>query len=433
MSNWTRLAVVCEADSILDAEVIYDKLSQHYQLGYTGVYDCGGYVSLYLQTTSFTVRMAPGKVFKICKEFGAMELPRTFNHRGGALVSEKGVFRQRGTQKGSKRKAAKAVNTTNTNNNITVNNTVNNTVNIDNRVSNTFYVQICPLGQEDVSHITVQQFNKIFGDSKEEVVRRMKGELTEDKYQQVVEEAWEGLRNKLYNRFFEERDASSKNIPRSDSESEEDSDGAPMMTPSKYVKAVEVNGEPIKYDPDNCSEYNKQAKSTVARISIMEQDLVQKTVSLPYEFAELLYSSPHNLNVRHPSKAGYIEYFDGKTWVKKEAHRVHAVIDNWKKKVKELYLFLKEKHGAEWVGSFSEKMASRVFQYSEHEHPAVATNRLDAYIKRRALLEIDNAEERVREVKRKTGKRLCRVLSESDYDARRGTLLRKTTWEQLMA
>ena len=413
MSNWTRLCVAFEADSILDVQAIYDELSGHYRLGYAGLYACETHSSLYLQTVAIDARMSPGKVYKICKELGPLKLPQTFKHRNGSLVSEVGVFRAAGGQKGKK-----AVTPTGTT-----------TMNNINRISNTVLVQICPLGQEDVSHITVQQFNKIFGNSKEEVVRKMKDELSEENYQQIVDEAWEGLQNVLFTRFFEEREAAAKP---SDSESEDDSDEAPMMTPSKYMRELNVNGEPIKYDPDRSSEYNKEVKRVMATVSILERNLVEKSVSLPHEFAELLYSSPHNLNVRHPSKAGYIEYFDGKTWVKKGTNEVYRVIEHWERKAKELYLLLKEKHGAEWAGSFSERMASKVFEYSEYRHPCFAAKPLDAYIKRRALLAINNAEERVREVKRKTGKRLRRVLSESDFEARRGTVLRKTTWGHLM-
>lgn len=412
MSTWTRLELGFKTDSIVEVQSVYDTLSRHYRMGYVGAFVRDSRLSVYLQTASNSVRMTPRKVFKICKALGALELPRAFKHRDGTLVSEVGVFRAFGRQRGPRKQATNPAGKT-----VNRSDSFNQT---DNRVNTNVFVQINKVGEEDVSHITMEQVKKLVGGSREEVLQMMQEKLPKHVYQNIIDEMWQGLRTLLLNKEYEKcEDAGGSS-----------DDEAPMMKPSDCMDLV-VGGEPIRYDGNPHSEYNKEAKKKVATMAILERSAVEKRYSLPHQFAELLFASPHNLNVRHPSNAGYIEYFDGEMWVKEGNHKVDMIIGNWQEKAGELLRLLEMRHGSEWVGSFGEHMASTVLKYSKYEHGCFSAKPLGAHVRRCALLAIDNAEERVKLLKRRTGKRLRRVLSESDFDVRGGSLLRSTTWEEL--
>lgn len=102
MKNFSRLAVRFETDGIADVEAIHGNLCHVYDVGYTGLYDCGKHMCLYIQTASKVTKMTTAKVLKICKDFGATATPTTFECRNGTLVAEVGYFRKCGRQKGSK-------------------------------------------------------------------------------------------------------------------------------------------------------------------------------------------------------------------------------------------------------------------------------------------------------------------------------------------
>ena len=465
MSNWPKLAVLFASDSILDLDVgaIHDQLCKCYKIGYTGLYDRGTHLSLYIQTESKGVKITPAKVLRICKEFGALEtLPKTYKQREGLLVSEMGCFKKPGRQKGSRNKAVNSAVDGRVVNNNTTNITKNNhndhsVTNIDNSVTNnTVYVYINPLGEEDMSHITMEQFKKVLGGGKEEIIHSMKTMMSAHDYEQIIEQAWHGLQETLYERQWEEQkseraaaaiaESSTEPAAQKDSGSDTESDDSsndgssseedPTPTPFEY-EAIEIDGQPIKYDGHLDSIYNKEAKRKVGRMSILERSAVVKSLELPYEFAELLFENPHNSNVKHSKKSGSIEYVDVKEkgWAAKPTYEVHRIVKNWGDKAKEYCALLEEKYGAEWSNTFDGFYATQVLKMFDYHHPSCSKilKVVDKHVKRCALLAIENSNKKVKRVKSRTGKTMKLVFSESDFEARDKKVLRNTTWAKIMS
>lgn len=351
MSTWTRLAVRFARDSVFDGPALYEHLGLTYRLGYMGVYDCGTHTSVYLQTAAKDVRMSPKKVYRICREFGALTLPQTFKHRYGVVVSDYGVFRKGGNSK-------KEISASNAR------------------------VRIHAVGEEDVSHITMQQLKRVLGGEKSDILQRMRAKLSTAERDRIVDEAWGGLQQMLY----------ASQVCGLDCDEQHHDPESPVMTPLKY-QALGVGGQPIKYDGDPGSEYNTEAKKKVATIAILELSAVEKAYDLPHEFAKLLYANPRNINVEHPTKAGYIRCFNGESWVHKETLRVHDIVETWRKKARESFHLLKAKHGAEWEDTFSGCYAMQVLCFFDYQHPRFLDHAkyLNTRAKRCALLAIENA------------------------------------------
>lgn len=424
----------------MDLQHVHTTLCHSYNIGYLGLYNRGTHMSVYIQGASKNVRMAPGKVFKICKEFGALSIPQTFKDKCGVLVTEIGVFKKGGAQKGSRKNTASSAgsavsNTANTTNNNSHNTNSNNITNNDNSVNNTVHVHIHAVGKEDVSRITMDQFKELLGGGKEAIIEQMKKQLSGEAYQQIIEEAWHGLQKVLLEKKWNEREAADvAQAEQGDASDEISDDEGPMMTPLRY-SMLTVNGEPLKYDGQHDSEYNQQAKDKVSTMSVIERSAVAKSYDLPHEFAELMYNNPHNCNVKHATNSGSFEYFDGTRWTKKRVDKVHSLVENWGEKAKEFNDLLKERHGSEWSDSFDGTYASHVIDMFKYQHPCCANilKFLDTHAKQCALLAIENANKKIKDVHTRTGKRMHRVLSESDFEVRDKKVLRATSWEKLWA
>ena len=106
MGSRTKLEVMFASDCILDAQHLHEFLCQHYTVDYTGLFDCGTHMSVYLQTAERNGKMAPRTIFRLCEDFGALAVPQTFKRRRGMVVSEVGKFKNPGPQKGSRNKTA---------------------------------------------------------------------------------------------------------------------------------------------------------------------------------------------------------------------------------------------------------------------------------------------------------------------------------------
>ena len=486
MKNYARLAAHFSPDGIVDVQAVHDRLCRAYDIGYTALYDCGTHICLYIQTASKVTRMTPTKVLKICKEFGVTQTPKTFDRREGTPVAEIGSFRRCGRHSGLRRGKHERVpgepvinttnninNTTNNNNNTTNNNndnsvnttnnndnSANTTNNIDNSVNQTIHLSINAFGKEEISHIAEEQFKKLVLGSPEQVIDYMKKELPQQEYDRIVNKAWRNLRQPLFEkalaeaesaRMSAERDATAADAEadaeaadsESTSSSEEDSDWEEKMEPADRANMMEelaynnlvVNGEPIKYDGQPDSAYNKDAKAKVEVIAIAKHSIAVMSYWLPWKFAKLMYDCPHNSNLIHPSNAGYIKYYDGQAWIKQNACDVYMITRNWEKKLGEYFKMLEAKHGAEWAQSFQGWYISEIMRMFDVLHPdfAACENWTNARVKKEALLLIDNTNERLKAVKRRTGKRVNRVLDGNDFEVRDKKVLRRTTWEELMS
>ena len=451
--SWPRLAVQFSCECVLDIQQMHDHISRFYDIGYTGLYDCGTHTSCYIQTASKAVRMSPAKVLEIYAAFGASATPKTFSARHGILVAEVGSFRKRGPNKLIPRPVSNTTNNNTTNNNNTTtnnNNSVNVTTNIDKSNSTTvIHLSINAFGKEEISHIAEEQFKKLVLGSPQEVMDYMRKELPKHEYDRIVNKAWNNLQQPLFDKALAKAEQAEKpktstatDATQSDSE-DTGSDWEEKMPPAERANMMEamaydslvVNGEPIKYDGQRHSAYNKDAKAAVEAVAITKHSITNMSYWLPLEFAKLMYDCPHNNNLIHPSNAGYIKYYDGQTWIKQNACDVHMITDNWEKKVGEYFNMLEARHGTEWLESFHGWYVSEVMRMFSLTHPnfAACEKWATATLKKEALLLIDNMNARLKGVTRRTGKRVNRVLDVNDFDVRDKKVLRRTTWDELMS
>ena len=367
MQSWARLVLQFASDGVIDIQDIHTRLCQFYDIGYTGLYDCGGHMSLYIQTASKQVRMTPGKLMKICKEFGPIASPVHFNNRNGTLIEEVGSFRNRGPAKRWKTPSGK----TPVSNNNTVNNTVNNndhstTINNDHSVNttnndNTIHLHIHAFGEEDVSHITMDQFKSLIG-TKKEVMDMVRQYYTPNAYNNITEVAWHDMRRTLAHalylkeqddRYYAELAAAApapsdaapdaaadatphaeaaKGAEPSEVSSDIPSDAAPDAgadeQAAKGAELSEVSSETsddlpdsdyllnVKdFDMNELSEHTQKLKALFFEKAVLDEHARSAACSLPFQLAELMYENPHNANVIHATKNGRIKYFDGASWV----------------------------------------------------------------------------------------------------------------------
>lgn len=425
MPTWTRLVVAFKSDAPTpDVDEIFACLRRCYLVGYCGLYESTGQVSLYIQTISKKWRMTPSKVIRILASFGAEGTPRTFKYRNGAVFAEKGEFREAGERR---KKTVAPPETARSSSPTTINNISNihndHSVNFnDNRVIN---IHINALGSEDVSHIKMEQFKNLFEGSTEEILSRMQEMLPPKTYQQCIESAWNGLQNKLYKRKC------SGEGPPDQAETDTDSDAA--ADDELDYEDVTLYGAPIKYDSNPESDYNRKAKAKVGRISMCNLRASGAAVELPTQFAELLTQNMSNCNVLHPKNAGYFEYFNGTTWVKKATVEAETFVSVWAGKVKECFDLLGERHGDAWLNSYEAMYASIVIgKLKCQDFHQDCKKYMEAQIKRAALVAVDNANSRIKAVESSTGKRVRRVNSKGDDEERKRKVHRNVLWNELI-
>lgn len=507
MPSWTRLAVCFKRDCPPDVGQIHDCLRRVYRIGYCGLYELEDSLCLYIQTMTKQARIAPAKLYCLCKPFGATALPKTYKFRDGILLAEKGQFRHAGGCKASRIQASTPSIVNNINKTIIHGDQINQYN--DNRE---IHIHMNALGCEDVSHIKMEQFKNLFHGSTDEIIDFMKGFLSENVYRATIENAWHGLQNTLYKKKcskehektfrFTDASASLGEVAATDEsaspgkvactdesassgqvvsmdESAFEGQGAPSpgqvvsmdasASPGQVVSTdastspgqveddaassassdtdsesdytgdgpaydkVVVNGALIKYDSDPRSEYNKIAKEKVGRISICDLRASAAAVELPAEFAKLLMENVSNCNVLHGKNAGYFEYFDGSMWVKQANNEVDTLLSTWANKIKECFQLLGERHGADFLDSYEADFALNVMVKFKYRHLRKSYKRyMDTQAKRAALFAIDNANSRIKAVQSQTGKRLRRVYSDDEGQARKRKVHRNVVWAELM-
>jgi len=137
--------------------------------------------------------------------------------------------------------------------------------------------------------------------------------------------------------------------------------------------------------------------------------------------------------VLHPKNAGYFEYFDGTRWVKKANVNVYEITSVWQDKVKECFDLLGERHGDAWLKSFQALFAANVIQKLKNRFVHSKSKRFqDMVAKRDALLAVDNANSRIKAVESHTGKKVRRVFSGDEGEARKRKVHRNVMWAELM-
>lgn len=429
----TRLAVRFEVGTVLDLDAIHDSLCRSYKIGYVGLYDCGTHGAVYIQTSTSNARMTQGKVFKICKQHGeVIGEPATFKHRDGTLVSDVGQFRKSGTH------------TSSTDSTVTDSAT-------------DIYLSIHPVGEEDLSHISLEQFKSIFGGSKEELHRHMRSQYASDNaYQNAIENSWQAVRSVLFQEHCEkyhglpvtgqaehseaeQGEAEQGEAEQGEAEqAEESSDGDKIsveypINPPEVVAQAQLDGQPLYYDSREDSDYNRRARERVAAITMLDRYAADKSLDLPHLFGELLFANPHNVNVCYTKKSGSFEFFDGQIWRSENVAKLHIVTKNWIVKIREFYHLLEERHGEDWTDSFHGLLAWKSIDMLHFWHPDCANKIRSkrARGKADALRVIHMANTRVRHVTSKTGKRVRRVLCDTDFEVKGKKILRRATWSDL--
>eukprot|EP00752_Nemacystus_decipiens_P004384 g4007.t1 len=316
----------------------------------------------------------------------------------------------------------------------------------------------------------MEQFKGLVLGGKEEVLDYMREQLPKHEYDRIVDTAWKRLRQPLSNKaeaeflaklraeeasggspgdaMSEPQDGdSSKSEPESDSEDADsdilscsgepntmDAEAANMMEALAYMNVIVGDG-PIKYDAQDDSEYNKEAKAAVETIAITRHSIANYSYWLPWDFAKIMYDCPHNSNLLHTTNSGYVKYYDGQAWIKKNACDVSMIFENWQNKVVECFNMLVAQHGNEWLGTFEAWYLNEVMKMFNIARPdwERCSNWTAARVKKEALIVIDNTNARLKGVERRTGRRVNRVLDENDYDVRGKQVLRSTTWDELMS
>lgn len=450
-----RLVVKFVVGTALDLKAVRNSLCRSYRIGYVGLYDCELYISLYVQTASTGVRMTPAKVLKICKKHGeVIEEPTTFGRIEGIIVSEIGHFRRAGHREGST--ARGAVSAAPTSSTVTKNGTTAKNGNTD------IYISIHPVGKEDLSHITLDKFKSIIGGDKEELHRHMRAQHeSENEYEFVIEKAWQAVHNVLFRKHCEknhgppvteqaEQSVADDDQP-SDKEGKEGSE-YPMNTPEAMAE-MDLDGQPLYYDSKEGSDYNLRIREQVGRVTMLDRYAADKSNDLLHMFGEMLFDNPHNVNVRHTNKSGSFDFFDGQTWRSEDLSKLYIIADNWQVKIREFYHLLEQRHGEDWTDSFHGFLAYKSIEMLRFWHPdcvdhgrsmnaeekkqsieARAKKRsIEAKAKRDALRVIRMANRRVNDIKRKKGKRVRMVLSETDFVARGEKVLRSTSWGELQS
>ncbi|CAM9735682.1 unnamed protein product [Ectocarpus sp. 6 AP-2014] len=404
MKTYSRLVVRFPADAVVDVEEIYAGLRDAYHIGYIALHDSDTHMSMYIQTASRDARMVPGKVLKICEAFGAQGQPATFSEMTGTPLTKIGVFRRHGHNTG---KTGEEV--------IAATDRGKKTEPTRGKV----YICIRARGDEDVSRISMQQFKDLLYSGNEELIDHVKQGVDETVLDNFIENKWDELQNELQ-------------------VCGDDSDGASTIDDEHAAgvfslpNIVFVNGEQIKFDPDVDSEYNRVARSTMENAVMSQLAVTRASYEIAIKFAGLLYANPHNNNVFITKKSGHIEFFDGRKWATQRA-RDADLVKTWQQMFKRCFALFEERSEDDWKGSFQRDFAEmlvKVFDNPMCFGSPITGERKD---QRAAIDLVGENHARVVAVYTATGRKVVRVLSESHAECRGKTVLRDTTWGELMS
>lgn len=281
MKAYAKICVVFSPDSLLDFEELVREIETQYRIGYAGLFSTLSKTHLVLQTLPNSTRMAMGKVAKICEKFfrGFDVQPvvdsNIFRYRA---LEERGQFRTRGGK----------------------------------RSKTTIYLHTNALGQEDVSHITPERFERLVG-SEDEVVDFFDRNYSANSKEMTVKEEWEEFRR--FSRRKVRRWEKQEKLQglcqelgiKETSQPESDSD-------SEFTSST-ISSCPV-YDPDSDSEGNVGRKRKLLRNIFIERAPELKKDDFLKDFELLLLENPHNSNIIASTKDVYFKFFDGTRWVK---------------------------------------------------------------------------------------------------------------------
>lgn len=276
--SWTRLQIRFDSLLCTDVKEINDEVSRTYPLSYSGKYIHGDRTCVYMQTSSSSVRMTPNKLKKILQKYGSIEFIGPFRDMEGMLDQDIGQIRTKSRKTIPRNISSQDNNSTNTitgdHNTISANNSIT-----DNSV--TINLTINAFGEEDVSHITMEQLDDWIG-KKEDIVESVK-----DKLGAYLTNA---LKKIVYDKKYEERMGEWE----ASSEEKRGETSRPEYNGDEALTDEEVD---ISVDKRIARNYASEMKKIIMS-----------------DFARVLYHNPHNANVHVDRKGGCFRVFNGEKW-----------------------------------------------------------------------------------------------------------------------
>lgn len=409
----TKLAILFAAGSDVGLKAISEQVSQQYGIGYAGLYDCDGHRAVYLQAADKKIRMAPRKLQKMCRRFGEIKSVEKYQERDGDMIEEVGTFRTRGRQ--SKDESMKVTTNIHGDHN-TVHQHIdrsvtNNITNVDNSV---IHLHIHALGEEDLSHISLERLKEVIMSREENInvtKNSLEQKLSEAAYAARVHRLWEKNR-----RIKRHKRMNTEPVLMSDCSDDEGD--------------LILKGEPVEYDSDLDSEYNKETKRRTEELSLLEESAKYRGFTIPHEVASLLFENPHNSNVIASTKSGDIKYFNGISWVKISTDELDQIVENWIQKTRQTVEMFKNHSDSDFAQSNEAQYVTNVLDMLE-DGVTVHVNEqkgCSKFAKKRSLICIENMNMRLKGVESVTGRRVKRV---SGREPGLQNIVRNTTWDEL--
>lgn len=269
----TKLRVTFAEESVVDFTEVLRCIGELYDIGYMGISTGSGPQNLYLQTSSYNVRMVSRKIQRFCEQFGNIVDVSPFLTIPAGVKSEIGEIRKTGRKSEhpilcSKRKPGG--NTKTSQNNLNA------------------------MGEENISHITVDMLDEIMG-PEEDSLQTTFEELGDISVFNQVMARWSILRQ----------------CQRSSRKGHEVHDYYTFDGNAFLEK------HPLTYDEDSDSEGNIQARRVLNKEFLLQTNVLREYARFIEEFEKLLYIDPKNSNVRASPRLGYFEYLEDDRWIAK--------------------------------------------------------------------------------------------------------------------
>lgn len=273
----TKLRVTFEEESVVDFSEILGTIGELYDLGYMGISEGSGPKILYLQTSSYNVRMVPRKIQRFCQQFGNIVDISPFLTIPAGVTSEIGEMREIGRRSelpvSSKRKPG------------------GNTKTAQNHLN--------ALGEEDISHITADMLDKMMGPEEDSLQTTFENLGNIDVFNQVMRR-WRILRQ----------------CQRSSLEGQK-TKGHEVHDYNTFDGNAFLEKHSVTYDEDSDSDGNIQARRVLNKEFLLQSNVLRIYVKFIQLFEKLLYDDPKNSNVRASPRLGYFEYFEDGHWIAK--------------------------------------------------------------------------------------------------------------------
>lgn len=269
----TKLRVTFAEESVVDFGEVLGSIGGLYDFGYMGISEGGGPQTLYLQTSSYNVRMVPRKIQRFCERFGNIVDVSQFLTIPAGVTSEIGEIRKNGRRSNPKTKPDE------------------NTKTRQNHLN--------ALGEEDISHITAEMLDEMMGPE-------------EDFLKTTLETIGDtGVFNQVMVRWSILRQCQRSSMKGRKTKGHE------VYDYNAFDGNAFLEKHPLTYDEDSDSEENIQARKVLNKEFLLQANVLRIYAEYIGEFEKLLYKDLKNSNVRASPRLGYFEYFEDGHWVVK--------------------------------------------------------------------------------------------------------------------